>query len=495
MLGVPIDSLSMEEAVERIFLLVDEYRADGRPRLVCTVNTDFIVNTLRWSLHRSRHPELLGIMREADLVTADGMPVVWASRFLGPPIRERVTGADLVPVLAREAAGRGKSIYFLGGNAGSAAKAATVLGRLHPDLNIAGWDPTYVHTVGPELVHADEYDQGIIDRINASRADILLIAFGNPKQEIWFMLNRHRLMVPVSIGIGGTYDFISGSIPRAPLWMREYGLEWLFRFTQDPKRLWKRYLVDFAKFGLLVWPSVLLHQYMKMMILGGEAGERKGSGSCTAEIGGNRKVSTLVLPAIVDGETVSGMAERLSERPSSDLILDASNTAFVDSAGLAFIMGLLVLWERHGYQVLLVGMSGTLRWSLFCNRLGDLFEKRHCRTVHEARARLDEGPVKREFRVEHRDAGNTGSIRVSGDLRHVRSSSADAASLVSMVYQESCTIDLSGCTSVDTSGIIFLLKLRGALVRRGKRFTFTGITGDVKQMIKVTQVESLLMGP
>jgi N-acetylglucosaminyldiphosphoundecaprenol N-acetyl-beta-D-mannosaminyltransferase len=277
--------------------------------------------------------------------------------------------------------------------------------------------------------------------------------------------------------------------------MREYGLEWLYRFTQDPKRLWKRYLVDFAKFGLLVWPSVVLHQYAKKMILGSEAGHCRESGSCSAVIGGNGKFSTLALPAIVDVEAVSGMAEILPERPSSDLILDAGKTVFVDSAGLALLAGIIVLWERHGCQVLVVGMSGTIRRSLFCNRLGDLFTSRHCRSLHEARVRLEAGTVKREFQVEHRDAGNTGSIRVVGDLRNVRSSSADAASLVSRVYQESCTIDLSRCTSVDTSGIIFLLKVRSALVRRGKRFTFTGITGDVKQMVKVAQVESLLMSP
>ena len=113
-LGIPVDNLTMDMAVNRIFSMVNDYAGDGRARLVATVNVDFLVNTHAWLRKHIRHPELLDILRRADLVTADGMPIVWASKLLGTPLKERVTGADLVPRLAEEASKRRKSIFFLG---------------------------------------------------------------------------------------------------------------------------------------------------------------------------------------------------------------------------------------------------------------------------------------------------------------------------------------------------------------------------------------------
>ncbi len=111
-LGIPVDNLTMEETVERIFAMIEAYAKDGRPRQVATVNVDFLVNTHSWGLKHTRHPELLDILRRADLVTPDGMPIVWASKLLGTPLKERVTGADLVPRLAEEAARRQKIALF-----------------------------------------------------------------------------------------------------------------------------------------------------------------------------------------------------------------------------------------------------------------------------------------------------------------------------------------------------------------------------------------------
>ncbi len=121
-----------------------------------------------------------------------------------------------------------------------------------------------MHVEGETIADADETDMAIVERINRSGADILLIGFGNPKQEIWFDRNRNRLSVPVSIGIGGTYEFIIESVARAPRWMQQTGLEWVFRIAQDPGRLWKRYFVGFFKFGVMIWPAILHQQYKRL---------------------------------------------------------------------------------------------------------------------------------------------------------------------------------------------------------------------------------------
>ncbi len=198
-LGIPVDNLTMDETLSSIFNMVEDYAVDGRPRQVATVNVDFVVNTLTWRLKNIRHPELIDILRRADLVVADGMPIVWTSKLLGLPLKERVTGADLTPKLAEEAAKRQKSLFFLGGKGDVGQKAADVLKSHYPDLKIAGVYSPFVYVEGEAIASAEEEDQAIVERVNGSDADILLIGFGNPKQEVWFDRNRDKLKINPSL--------------------------------------------------------------------------------------------------------------------------------------------------------------------------------------------------------------------------------------------------------------------------------------------------------
>lgn len=234
-LGVPIDNLTMDEALARCDEFITDGRATGRTYQIATVNADFVVN----SLH---DPELQRILQEADMSTADGMPLVWGSRLLGGALPGRVTGADMVPALARRAAAKGYSIFFLGARPGVAAKAAAILQQRNPGLKVAG-----VYSPPPASIF--EMDRTSLDLIKQAQPDILLVAFGNPKQEKWIRMHAPELPVPLAVGIGGTLDMIVGVTRRAPPWMQKVGLEWLYRMAQEPRRLFKRYLHDFAYFG------------------------------------------------------------------------------------------------------------------------------------------------------------------------------------------------------------------------------------------------------
>ncbi|RRR65913.1 MAG: WecB/TagA/CpsF family glycosyltransferase [Candidatus Viridilinea halotolerans] len=234
-LGVPIDNLTMDEALARCDEFIADGRTTGRTYQIATVNADFVVN----SLH---DPELRRILQEADMSTADGMPLVWASRLLGGALPGRVTGADMVPALARRAAEKGYSIFFLGARPGVAAQAAAILQQRNPGLKVAG-----VYSPPPASIL--EMDTTALDLVKQARPDILLVAFGNPKQEKWIRMHAPELPVPLAVGIGGTLDMIVGVTRRAPSWMQTVGLEWLYRMAQEPRRLVKRYLHDFAYFG------------------------------------------------------------------------------------------------------------------------------------------------------------------------------------------------------------------------------------------------------
>jgi N-acetylglucosaminyldiphosphoundecaprenol N-acetyl-beta-D-mannosaminyltransferase len=236
-LGIPIDDLYMFEALDRIEQMVRVGRATGRTHQVATVNADFVVRA-------QFDPELRYLLQKADLLTADGMPLVWGVRLLGVSLPGRVTGADLVPALARRAAERGISIFFLGGEPGVAARAAALLKKEYPKLQVAG-----VHS--PPFSPILKMDTSFLEEIRAARPDILLVAFGNPKQEKWIGMHGPRLGIPVMIGVGGALDFVAGHFQRAPKWMQQSGLEWLFRLLQEPRRLFRRYAIDLAVFGSL----------------------------------------------------------------------------------------------------------------------------------------------------------------------------------------------------------------------------------------------------
>lgn len=245
LLGVPIDVLDMEQTLARIDAFVETGRRTGRTHQVVTVNADFVVNAIK-------DPEVRFILQEADLATADGMPIVWGARLLGVQLPDRVAGADMVPLLAERAAQKGHSIFLLGAAPGVAEQAASMLCARYPDLHIAG-------VLAPPFSPVLEMEHDLVEAVKAAQPDILLVAFGNPKQEKWMAMHRRELGVPVMIGVGGSLDFLTGTTQRAPRWMQRMGLEWLHRMLQDPGRLWRRYFDDFFVFG-----AFMLRQWWAM---------------------------------------------------------------------------------------------------------------------------------------------------------------------------------------------------------------------------------------
>ena len=213
-----------------------------KPAFIATLNVDFVANAVSgWPF--GGNDELWGYLRDADFVTADGMPIVLLSKLLRRALPERVTGADMVPRICRRCAEEGMSVYVLGGDREAIEEALRKLKVESLKLKVVGIDPAFVKL--------DEDQPEIIERINAAKPDILFVALGNPKQELWMGRNAAKLDVGAMIGIGGTFNFIAGRVKRAPKWMQKSGLEWIYRIIQEPGRLWRRYAYGLVKFGWL----------------------------------------------------------------------------------------------------------------------------------------------------------------------------------------------------------------------------------------------------
>ena len=236
-MNTEVDNLTMEEALQEINKLITQ----NKNAYVVTPNVDHIVQL-------ERGGELCEVYKNADLILTDGKPLIWISKWYGTPIKEKISGSDLFPQLCVLAAEKGCRMYFLGAAEGVAAKAAENLMKRFPGLQVVG---TYSPLFGFEKDEAEM--EKIKKQIKDVKPHILIVGLGCPKQELFILHHKDELGVPLSLGLGASLDFEAGNIKRAPKWMADNGLEWLFRITQDPKRMAKRYLVDDRKIVGLAW--------------------------------------------------------------------------------------------------------------------------------------------------------------------------------------------------------------------------------------------------
>lgn len=230
-LNTEVDNLTMDEAVQRIEQLI----LSGKPSYVVTPNVDHIVKL-------EQDKEFQNVYKEADLILTDGMPLIWISKLKKNPIKDKVSGSDLFPQVCKLAADKGYKVFLLGAAEGIAARAAENLRSKYNGLNIVG---TYSPSYGFEK--KEDEIQKIIEMINEVKPDILAVGLGAPKQEKFLYKYRRKLNVPVSLAIGASIDFEAGNINRAPKWMQNIGLEWLYRLYKEPGRMAKRYLIDDVK--------------------------------------------------------------------------------------------------------------------------------------------------------------------------------------------------------------------------------------------------------
>lgn len=234
-LGVKIDNLTKPEVLQKI----SEFLQSDNQHQIVTVNPEFIMAA-------QHDDEFRNILNKADLSVADGVGLKFAAKRFGQALKERITGVDLVYEIAKIAEQNNKSIYLLGAKGKVPEKTVIKLLEKYPKLKIAGYETGYRHAWWKFS------DEKLVSHIKRSQADILLVAFGHPKQEKWIYHNLPKMpLVKLAMGVGGAFDYISGHVKRAPQWMRSIGLEWLYRVIRQPWRL-PRIMTAVVKFSWAV---------------------------------------------------------------------------------------------------------------------------------------------------------------------------------------------------------------------------------------------------
>lgn len=237
LLNTYVNNLSMSETISEIEKMI----ACEKKSYIVAINVDVVMKI-------EHDPYLKKITDNADMVLVDGKPVIWVSKIHKNPVKAKISGSDLVPLLCAEAAHNGYSMFIIGGKEGIAEKAKIRLEEQYPAINIVG---TYAPPFGFEN-NPKELDK-INNMISEKRPDLLIACFGCPKQEKWIYENYQKYDAKVSICAGATVDFLAGNVNRAPKWMSEHGLEWFYRFLQEPKRMFKRYFIDDVKILSLIF--------------------------------------------------------------------------------------------------------------------------------------------------------------------------------------------------------------------------------------------------
>jgi len=235
--GITVSNLTFEQVCASVAERIQE----GRPGYIVTPNVDHVCRC-------SKDAAFLEAYQGAFLVLPDGMPIMWAARLLGKPLVEKLSGSDMVPRLSAFAAREGYDLFFLGAARGVAAEAARLLEGHYAGLRVVGvYSPPMGFESDPTACAE------VVRRLREAKPDICFVALGSPKQELWMHKYVEACGVPVIVGIGAGLDFVAGRVRRAPVWLQRSGAEWLWRLCHEPRRLWRRYLVEDMYFFRLFW--------------------------------------------------------------------------------------------------------------------------------------------------------------------------------------------------------------------------------------------------
>ena len=467
-LGIPFHNVSFDEAVAWALQRI----RSRQPGYIATANMDFVMQS--W-----RDPELQRILLEADLVVADGIPIVWLSALLGPRLKARVTGSDLVPLLAQMARDEGFSIYNLGGAAGVPEKAAAALVRRFPGLRLAGcYSPPWAPLL--EMDHAT-----ILAKLQAANPDLLLVAFGAPKQEKWVSLHVRQWKVPLAIGVGGSLDFLAGVQKRAPRIVQRLAMEWFWRMCSDPPRLVGRYLRNIAFFfqalfrlQLIFWqkdhpqPGIEPHSPLHSMA----------------------QVEPFV--PLTDAAQAEAFCARIAERPADrPVVLDLAGRPWLSSLEQGALLRLTTRLRRRQQPCILAGAGSRVRNMLAWCHLTNYLEV--AGTNEDLCTRIASWSAStRQPRIQSDPSGRT-TVPMPAELT---AANLDTFRLMiddCAIFHRSRerVLDASATRFIDSSSIGYFIRLKKQASEQDCTLFMTGVQPSVRRILHIARADAILLGP
>jgi N-acetylglucosaminyldiphosphoundecaprenol N-acetyl-beta-D-mannosaminyltransferase len=471
--GVPFHNVTFDEAIDWV---VERVRS-GRPANIATANLDFV--TRAWN-----DPELQRILIDADLVLADGFPIVKLAPFFGPKLKGRVTGSDLTPMLAERAAQEGFRLYGMGSAAGVAEEAMKILKMRNPRLKVAGtYSPPYAPLL--EMDHRD-----ILKRLGTAHPDILFVALGSPKQEKFISMHVRGWNVPVAMGVGASLDFITGEQKRAPAWIRRIQFEWLWRICCNPRRLFVRYLANLRFLVSATRQMISIHSMADrpapVQVLDDADIIRLEQNGIFVER----------FQGLKDESSIREFIDRLGQEASGmNLLLDIHAVPWLNSLELGALLEINKACRRVGKRLILYAPRPKVCRLLETCRLSDYFDSairldavesivKNLREHGDGSTVYEEGALTLELPIELTAATLPTYERETDFIHH---------ELQSQGILRTVSVDASQLDFIDSSGLGFLISLKKATQDEGVSMSIANLGGKARRVFEITRVDKVLL--
>ena len=459
-LGVPFDNLTTAEAIDLIVRMVQSRRA----HYLVTANVDFLVQA-------QEDVELRRILFDAHLVLCDGTFLVWASRWLGNPLPERIAGSDLVPLLLRVAAEKKFRVFLLGATPESAAKAVENLKAKHPNLPLVGhYSPPF-----NKLLEMD-HDE-IVRRIVEAKPDLLLVSFGCPKQEKWISMHYRALDVPVCVGVGATIDFLAGHARRAPI----------FRLLHGPRRFFVRYARGFWVFG-----CGIVAQWWRL-----QSRSPKTAVAVSTPVENEDTWQCVKLPARFDMQAARNDALLVDQvlADGRDCLLDLSAVEFIDSTGIGMLIRVQKRIRASGRQLVLLSPSANIQRALKLMHLQNFFAS--AADIPTARELIATRQGEESSPTTLRPTPNS-PLRWQGEITAANVGQVWAATesyiQAHANNQSDVAIDLTAVRFMDSSGAGVMVRARKLAHRQGCKLIFTNAQPAILNVLRLARLEEFVFG-
>lgn len=487
-LGVPINNLDSKEFVKQTLQLIDNYRKEhprgdfatvgGFPvQYVTLVNLSILANINGWNWKQSRNPETIYILRKADIVSPKGLPIVWLSNLLGRTFKEKVRVTDFILPLAKALGHEKKTVYLLGEEEESTAEAADLLERQNPGLQVVGFVCPPIYIQGEQLVEANQRDALILEEINKTSPDVLFISLEHPKQEIWFERVRHKLRIPLVIGINESFDILTQKTQKFKL----------FRML--------------GSFGRSIWNCITLlylliplivYHWMNQFItwLATKTGNGKVAKSLLF-LSPKRSIAVIRLPVSFNSNNCKEISQNIEEAFAQDiLILDAQNTNHIDIEGIAL---LVKAWQRakeinkefYGF-----GIKKRICTLFRLHKVWDIFSNDICLNPAELNNCLLHYTEPSQLYDSVYQNEETLVLSFLGRLDNTQKYEEYLTKFVGILERD-CVIDFTYCSFIDNAGFSFLLQLKQIVEGNGKKLQITKVSKSLYKLFKLAKLHKV----
>lgn len=492
-IGVSVDSITLEEAVDDIINITGRYDEDKRCRYIGLCNAQTLSTVNSWIGTTPRHPEVLKMDRKASLMLSDGWTPLWLSKILGPSLKERIPALPFLRYLIKGLSIRKKRLFVLGGDPTLNQKAVALMKQREPDLHVVGTLAPYLSVQGKELSRAKEQDALVIEEIHRTQPDVLLLNIGHPKQEVWFERIQEQLNVPVTIAIDNTLSLLVAEAS-VPDWIRKTGATELYDALFHPVRLWNRYLLPGLKVLAIATPLVLYHLINKLLFWTfyrskyGHLRHRKNF----LFLSPKKTIAVVPIPYHLDHETAPKTRFFIYEALSQDItVLDLRHLRHLDSEGVSLLANAWIEATRQGKELFGLGLTADARFLLKLHRIWDLLADS---IYPSADGILDRIDVDKEritlFDSVHQE-GDRVILSFFGALDKRVNYEKYLLKIAPMLEGKPCVVDLSYCTYLDSAGMSFLLHLRRAIEQEGFSFTLCSPNQAVARELHLAGLSSL----